>query len=184
MLILASSSPRRQQLLVQVSIPFAAIPVEVDETPAPSEAPADMVRRLARAKAEKAGQTHPEHVVLGADTVVALADEIFGKPADLAEARHMLATLSGRTHRVYTGVCLYRQQPRKAEVWVSITQVRFNQLSPAQIDDYLEQADPLDKAGAYAIQDHEELLIDSYDGLYSNVVGLPIEEVLEKLTGF
>ena len=181
-LVLASASPRRQQLLRDAGLSFTVQPAAIDESRQPGEAPDLMVQRLARAKAAAAGEQEPAPVVLGADTVVALGDEIFGKPQDRADAERMIRALSGQTHSVFTGVCL-RRAAREA-VWVCRTAVTFRQLTGPQIARYLDEARPFDKAGAYAIQEHGDLLVARYDGLYSNVVGLPIEEVLARLREF
>ena len=181
-LVLASASPRRQQLLRDAGLSFTVQPAAIDESRQPGEAPGLMVQRLARAKAAAARERQPAPVVLAADTVVALGDEIFGKPQDRADAERMMRALSGQTHSVFTGVCL-RQGAREA-VWVCRTAVTFRQLTGPQIARYLDEARPFDKAGAYAIQENGDLLVARYDGLYSNVVGLPIEEVLVRLREF
>jgi septum formation protein len=119
--------------------------------------------------------------VLGADTVVVLDGVVFGKPADLADAGRMLGQLSGRWHEVLTGVALVRRDPPWRRVWVCVTRVRFKALSPKVIRDYCAQVNTLDKAGAYGIQERGEMLVAEIDGLYSNVVGLPVEEVVAAL---
>ncbi len=182
MLILASKSPRRQLLLRQAGVAFEVRPSRAPEAPWDgAEPPADYVRRLALAKATEVSLAalprHPQAVVLGADTVVALGNRIFGKPKDLAEAKAMLSALSGRCHAVYTGVALVRDGvPLRS--WTAATQVWFKPLTAAAIDLYCGLAQPLDKAGAYGIQEHGELIVEKIDGLLSNVIGLPVEEVL------
>ncbi len=166
-------------MLLQFGIPFRTAAANIDETPTPEETPTALVARLAAAKA-RAVTAAPDDVVLAADTVVALAGEIFGKPADLDAARGMIRRLAGRTHQVHTGVCLLTAGD--ADVWVCTTDVTFKALSDDQIEAYLAVASPLDKAGAYAIQGHQALLVDHFDGSYTNVVGLPIEEVLAKMS--
>jgi septum formation protein len=159
-----------------------AVPADVDETPLPDETPEAHVQRLALAKARAVAADHPQDTVLGADTVVAMGSTIFGKPADFAEARATLRRLSGHSHRVLTGVCLCRPLA-EPEVWVSRTDVHFRDLTDETISAYLDLVNPLDKAGAYGIQEHGEMIVDHIDGLFSNVVGLPVEEVLSRLDG-
>lgn len=181
-LILASASPRRLDLLRRAGVPVTVCPVDVDETPLPGELPTAHVERLALAKATAAAvRLRPEEPVLGADTVVVLDGRIFGKPADLAAARATLRQLSGRCHRVLTGVCIHWPPPRQPEVWTSCTEVHFRVLDEAVITAYFARVNPLDKAGAYGIQAHGEMLVDHIVGLESNVVGLPVEEVLLRL---
>lgn len=181
-LVLASASPRRRSLLSGAGIEIECRPAEIEERLHPGETPEGHVTRLAREKAACVAAQMPQRVVLGADTIVYLDDRIIGKPADLAAARRMIGMLNGKTHQVYTGVCL--TCGARTEVWHCVTAVTFNLLSTDDIERYLAEAEPLDKAGAYAIQDHEALLIARYDGLRSNVIGLPLEEVLEKLREF
>ena len=177
-LILASASPRRQQLLHEAGVPFVTRPVDVDEAPLPAETPKALVQRLARAKAE-AADVGPDDIVLAADTEVAYDGECFGKPRDLADARRMITRLAGTTHRVHTGVCL--RHADTAEVWVCTTEVTFKPLTAADIDHYLRVSQPLDKAGAYGIQHHADILLAGYRGSWTNVIGLPIDEVRERL---
>ncbi|MDX9981343.1 MAG: Maf family protein [Lentisphaeria bacterium] len=180
-LILASASPRRLDLLRRAGVTVAVFPVDVDESPFPGEPPGAHVERLALAKAAAAKRRWPESTVLGADTVVVLDGRIFGKPADLEAARATLRQLSGRCHRVLTGVCLHWPSPRPPEVWTSCTEVYFRVLDETAIAAYFARVNPLDKAGAYGIQAHGEMLVDHIVGLESNVVGLPVEEVLLRL---
>jgi septum formation protein len=171
MLILASQSPRRQELLRHAGIPFLIRPAQVEERPLPGEDAHAYARRLARAKAE-AVSAAPEDVVLGADTVVVADGEILGKPADQADARRMLRLLSGREHQVITGICLRTVQ--HAVLDSESTSVRFVPLSEEEIADYVASGEPADKAGAYAIQGLASKFIDRLEGCYSNVVGLPL----------
>ena len=182
MLILASASPRRKSILSEAGLEFTVCPADIDETPRPHESPDKLVKRLALQKAAHIAKQYPNDIIIGADTVVAWGPAILGKPADFIEARKMIDMLNGKRHSVFTGVAIV--SPQKQQNWVCETEVYFKKLSDMQIDDYLAQANPLDKAGAYAIQDHGELLVEEYDGLYSNVVGLPIEELLPKLQQF
>ena len=183
-LVLASASPRRRQLLADAGLAFTVAPRYVDETMGPDEPPTDMVIRLATIKAESVAPQFPDHVVLGADTIVCIDDQILGKPQDLDHAADMLRRLSGKAHRVLTGVCLARLCPAKTHAWVATTTVTFRELTDEGITAYLARVDVLDKAGAYAIQENGDLLIDSIDGLYSNVVGLPVEDVVAFLNRF
>ncbi len=176
-IILASGSPRRRDLLADAGIRFEIMAAMIDEQVFPAESPAQLVCRLATAKALSVASSNPEQLVLGADTIVYHQDTIIGKPIDMDHARRLLRRLSGQTHQVYTGVNLYRQHPAFVKCWHSITSVTFKALTNADIDFLLAVTNPLDKAGAYGIQDHEERFIAGYQGLRSNVMGLPIEEV-------
>ena len=173
--ILASASPRRRELLAQAGFTFEVVPADVPELQKPSEDPIHFVTRLAREKAEAVADTHaltPDTLVLGADTIVLVDEEILGKPRDEADAARMLRQLSGKTHQVITGVCLAkgRERQRAAEV----TFVRFNTLSDLEIDAYVATGEPLDKAGAYAIQGRAGRWVPRIHGCYFNVVGLPL----------
>ncbi len=178
MLILASSSPRRREILSCAGIPHVVRPAEVDESIREAETAGEYVKRLARAKAE-AVQSGPDDVVLGADTVVVVDGAVLGKPEDAAEARRMLRLLAGREHEVLTGICL-RRDGRLAED-SEATRVRFVPLSPAEIEDYVASGEPMDKAGAYAIQGLASKFIDRVEGCYFNVVGLPVAKVYRHL---
>ncbi len=179
MLVLASRSPRRSELLRRAGIPFVVrVPEEMDESPRPHEKPEHYVRRLAEAKA-RALQPADGEIVLGADTTVCIGGQILGKPEDDADARRMLAHLSGRRHEVITGICL-RFPTRLVTDWAS-TQVWFTELSAADIDEYVASGEPRDKAGAYAIQGLASKFVERIDGGYSNVVGLPVSLVWRHL---
>jgi septum formation protein len=180
-LILASASQRRRDLLSEAGIAFEVLPADIDESPLPGETPAAHVLRLARAKAAGVAAGAPRRLVLGADTVVALGTIILGKPDSLDHARAMLAQLAGREHDVLTGVCLRRLEPPADTSWVARTRVRFKPLSAAAIERYCALVNPLDKAGAYAIQEYGDMLVSDIRGLRSTVIGLPVEEVLERL---
>ncbi len=182
-LVLASASPRRRQLLEAVGVSPEQMAVDVDETPQDGELPADLVRRLAEAKASaglRACGGRGRVVVIGADTVIALDDEIFGKPRCDAEARTMLSRLSGRCHHVLTGVAV--ATPERMESAVEDTLVCFRQLDAADVDCYVSGGEPRDKAGAYAIQGRGGLFVDRIEGSYHSVVGLPINIVDELCT--
>ncbi len=181
MLVLASRSPRRREILAQAGIPFTVRPADVPEEAGPGERPRDHVERLAREKAE-AVQTSPGEVVLGADTVVVVDGEILGKPASPDDARRMLAMLSGREHEVITGICL--RAPGKSVTRSETTKVRFVPLAAEDIDAYVASGEPMDKAGAYAIQGLASKFIDRVEGCYFNVVGLPIALVWRHLRDF
>ncbi len=181
-LILASASPRRQDLLRQAGIDFEVVVAAAGAEPgrAPGEPCHDLARRAAEAKARSVAVCHPGRCVLGADTVVAVDDEALGKPADELAARHMLRQLSGRRHHVYTGVAIARAQPEGSVHVVSevvATTVVFHRLSEATIAAYVRTGEPLDKAGGYGIQGRGKELVARYHGSYTNVVGLPLEAV-------
>jgi septum formation protein len=181
-LILASSSPRRAELLTAAGIPFEVVKVGVDESVQRLEPPGDHVRRLARQKAEAALTLHPDRLVLGADTIVLVGGEMMGKPIDREDAIRMLRSLSGREHEVMTGVALISK--RKAVVEVARTRVWMNPLSDAEVAEYVASGEPLDKAGAYGIQGLGARFIDRIQGSYSNVVGLPVALVYRLLKGY
>jgi septum formation protein len=174
-LVRASSSPRRADLLKTAGIPFEIRPVEVDERFLAGEKPEQAVARLARAKAEAAGRSEPDAVVLGADTTVVVQGVALGKPADATDAARMLRLLSGRSHNVLTGICLSSGGRRL--VHVEDTRVRVSRLSDAEIAWYVSTGEPFDKAGAYAVQGLASRFIEGIDGSYANVVGLPVELV-------
>ena len=182
-IILASRSPRRADILRSVGWPFEVIVADIDETRYEGEPPMDYVRRLSLAKAQVVASKIEEGLVLGADTTVAIDNHILEKPIDDDDARRMLKLLSGRWHEVLTGVALVRSD-RKCEPAVAIetTKVRFAELSDAEIDWYVSTGEPLDKAGAYGIQEKAALFIEEIDGDYFNVMGLPIRLVYELIT--
>lgn len=184
MLILASASPRRQELLRNAGIPFIVEPTDIPEVPAPGEKPKKFVERLAREKARTVARHHQNDFILGADTTVVVGKEILNKPADAADAARMLAMLSGRTHRVITGVCLIgpenfqlrteNRELRTESVRSELTLVTFTPLSREDIAFYVSTGEPMDKAGAYGIQGLASRWISRIDGDYFNVVGLPV----------
>lgn len=181
-LILASSSPRRQELLRQIGIPFVVEVPEVDEHAVHAESPAELVERLALRKARAVAARHPDALVLGADTIVVVDGEVLGKPADRAEAEAMLGRLSGRPHQVLTGVAVVRGP--EEQVAHEETVVRFAPLTREQIRWYVETGEPMDKAGAYGIQGRAAALIASISGDYYNVVGLPLHRTVQMLAQF
>ncbi len=181
--ILASTSPRRREMLQQAGFSFEVVaPPEDDNHALPGLSPDQLVAAQAMAKARAVAREHPDRIVLGADTVVALEGRIMGKPAHEAEARAMLAALSGREHEVLTGFCLLRGQ-EVIHQEVVCTKVLFRKLDPGQTAAYAAAGSPLDKAGAYGIQDLGGGLVKSVKGSYTNVVGLPLAEVIEVLAG-
>lgn len=191
MLVLASASPRRQDLLRSVRIFFTVQPANVDETPQAGESPRECAERLAREKALAVWHTRQQDVVLGADTIVVVDETILGKPVDAADAVRMLRLLSGRVHQVITGVCLVRpvagcqspvaSQNQELKIASEITLVTMNELSDDEIREYVETGEPMDKAGAYAIQGMASRWIPRIEGDYSNVVGLPVALVCRML---
>ncbi len=172
MLILASQSPRRAELLRAAGFTFLVDTADVDEAIHPSEAPEAYVLRLAEAKAAAVAMRHPDAVVLGADTTVVIDDEILAKPIDRADAQRMLARLAGRTHEVLTGVAVCRGARRLSRV--ASTTVTFLPMTDEEIAWYAASGEPDDKAGAYAIQGLASRFVERIDGSYSNVVGLPV----------
>ncbi|HEY1220162.1 MAG: Maf family protein [Bryobacteraceae bacterium] len=178
MLVLASQSPRRSEILRQAGIPFIVRPAEVDETPLEGESPHAYVERLALAKA-LAAPAGPQETVLAADTTVTIDGVLLGKPADAADARRMLALLSGRRHEVLTGICL-----RQADSLISdcaTTAVWFQSLTAEEIDEYVASGEPEGKAGAYAIQGKASKFVERIEGCYFNVMGLPVNLVYRHL---
>jgi septum formation protein len=181
-LILASSSPRRAEILRNAGIPFTVLSSAVDETPIPGESPHDLVLRLAQAKAELvAARAVAPAIVLAADTIVTLEGRILGKPRSTDDARHMLEQLSGRTHAVVTGVALIRLPDAERRAFVESTLVHFSQISDEEILRYLATGEPFDKAGSYAIQGRAGRYIPRIEGCYFNVVGLPLARVTQAL---
>ncbi|HEY5296898.1 MAG TPA: Maf family protein [Verrucomicrobiae bacterium] len=183
-LILASASPRRAELLRQLKLEFEIMPGEVAEIFDEQLSPHELCELNAHRKARAIAKKHPDSLVLGADTLVFLEREIFGKPVDLKDARRMLARLQGRTHQVVTGVCLMQLRAHREKIFAVSTEVTFHPLDKRQINEYLEKINPLDKAGAYAIQEHGEMIVSEISGSYSNVVGLPLEKLREELVSW
>lgn len=186
MLILASASPRRRELLNQAGLAFHAEPADLNEDLLPNEAAAAYVQRLAEEKAQAvwtrckdADATDDPLLVLGADTCVVCDGQIMGKPADTADARRMLELLSGRTHAVLTGITVVSRAGAVRSV--EVTQVFFNVLTDAEIAQYIASGEPMDKAGAYAIQGHAARWIPRIEGCYFNVMGLPIARTVALL---
>jgi len=179
--VLASASPRRAELLRAAGIEFDVMPADVDETLDVEESPDGYVRRIAQTKAEVIAARLPGRTVLAADTVVLVDNTILGKPADHADAQRMLRLLSGRGHVVLTGVCLINPNAASGRVQTLTTRttVRFASLTDAEIDRYVASGEPMDKAGAYAIQGLASRFVTAIEGSYSNVVGLPVALVYD-----
>ncbi|MCA9483800.1 MAG: septum formation protein Maf [Nitrospina sp.] len=181
-LILASQSPRRRDLLEEAGVPFDVLPADIEEVTDPGLSPADNVTALAAAKARRVAEDRPGRFVLGADTIVVLDNEILGKPRDREDARAMLSRLAGNTHHVITGFAIVTPEGRVLTEAVT-SSVTMKPVTAATIETYLDTGEPMDKAGAYAIQGQGNALIAGYEGSYHNIVGLPVEEVLTQLRG-
>ncbi len=181
-IILASASPRRRELLTLAGVAFTVETADTDETVPASASPEETVRMLSRRKAEAVAQKHPDAAVIGADTVVEIDGRILGKPADDAQAKQMLAMLSGRTHHVHTGVTILRGE--KGVTFHRTTAVTFYPLTASEIDAYVATGDCRDKAGAYGVQSRGCMLVEKIDGDYFNVVGLPVAAVVRALRDF
>jgi septum formation protein len=179
MLVLASASPRRQELLRTAGISFEVQPTRIPENPRPGEQAKDFAERLAREKALAVAKERPRDIVLGADTVVVVDGQILGKPLDSADAARMLRMLSGREHQVITGVCVVANG--QSSVANQTTAVTMSEISENEIADYVATGEPMDKAGAYAIQGVASRWIPRIEGDYSNVVGLPVALVWRML---
>jgi len=182
-LILASLSPRRRELLHQLGLDFLVVPSHAEEQELPGETPEQHVQRLSLEKARQvaARQEIPGRYFLGSDTVVVLDGQVLGKPADAAEAAAMLGALAGRQHQVVSGYAVFDRATGRCEQGAVITQVWFRALTAAEISGYIATGEPMDKAGAYAIQGRAGAFIPRIDGSYSNVVGLPLCETLAAL---
>jgi septum formation protein len=178
MIILASASPRRHDLLSAAGIEHVVRPTSIREVLTPGEMHSELVCRLAEEKATACPRTAGD-LVIGADTLVAADNEVLGKPADESDARRMLRLLSGRTHLVYTGICLLRAENKIVDF--AVTEVELQHLSDSEISEYTQSGEPFDKAGAYAIQGLASKFVVSIRGSYSNVVGLPISLVYRYL---
>jgi septum formation protein len=178
-LVLASGSPRRAEILSSVGWTFTKVVPDIDETERDSESPENYVQRLAEEKAQAVSHQHPDSMILAADTTVVIDEQIIGKPADLDDARRMLTMLSGRWHDVLTGVAVKRDG--KIDVGMERTGVKFSEMSNEEIEYLARMGDPLDKAGAYAVQAQAALFIEQIRGDYWNVVGLPISLVYRLL---
>ena len=181
LLILASKSPRRRYLLEQAGLSFAVIPSGIDEKSVPISQPETYVSVMAAAKANEVSEKYPEKWVIGADTIVLIDGTMLGKPGSKTEARRMLKQLSGQTHLVLTGYAICCKAKNRNFSETVITEVLFKNLTDEEIEWYIHTTEPFDKAGAYAIQGLGTFLVKSINGSYTNVVGLPVCEVIEFL---
>ena len=189
-LLLASNSPSRKEILALTGLPFAILPVNVDETPQPNEEPETCVRRLAESKA-RAAATRAEtmgfpndQIILASDTIVVLDGEMLGKPLDDHDAQRMLELLQGKTHQVMTAICLRRVQADESLIDVCISPVPMRKYSHAEIAEYVATGDPLDKAGAYAIQHSGFHPVDGFAHCFASVMGLPLCHLVKMLNQF
>ena len=180
-LILASTSPRRKELLASTGIEFEIHPSNIPEEHQQGELPEDYVARLSREKAHAIAKHHHKHWVIGADTTVLLGEQLLEKPKDRADAIRILGTIAGQTHIVYTGVTLENKERNYSETRVAESEVRMLPLSRHDIEWYVDTGEPMDKAGAYAVQGIGAMFIESIHGSYSNVVGLPLALLFQML---
>jgi septum formation protein len=176
-LILASTSPRRAELLRQLPVPFRVVPSDADEVAHEHLSPLEICQLNAHRKARAVAKKIPDALVLGADTLVFLGNEALGKPRDRDDAQRMLTMLRGRMHQVVTGVSLIHLRAHRERVFAESTDVWFRSFTDATVAEYLAKVEALDKAGAYAIQQHGEWLVSEISGSFSNVVGLPLERL-------
>lgn len=180
MVILASQSPRRRELLGELGFDFSVEVADAEES-ATGENLFDVPQENALRKARAVAAKHPLDTVIGADTAIIFEGRLIGKPENLAEAKNMLLAFSGKTHSVVTGVAVIDHG--KETVWREISQVKFKPISPADVERYLDAVPVLDKAGAYAIQSHREIIIESYSGELENIIGLPLKKLARIIVG-
>lgn len=179
-IILASQSPRRQELLKEIFPQFKISPADIDETVPEGLSPEHVPAYLAEGKAKKVAESFPDSVIIGSDTIVLCGDEIFGKPKDFDGAVNMLRRLSGKTHSVITGVCVYLNG--KPNNFSEVSHVTFKNLADEDIEAYIRAESPYDKAGGYGIQDaSSSIIIDRYEGDLNNIIGLPVERLRKEL---
>lgn len=183
-IVLASSSPRRSDLLKAHGIPFEIVLPEVEEISDSSISPVVLVQENARMKARDVANRMPDRIVVGADTVVAFGGRVFGKPRTLNEAEEMLGILNGQTHEVLSGVCIHQGSTEREVLFAESTRVTFHTRTAEERRGYLDRIHPFDKAGSYSAQSDEGFMIREVRGLLSNVVGLPVEKLLLKLADF
>lgn len=181
-IVLASASPRRSELLSRLPVDFTVIASDAEEVHNEQLTAREVCQVNAYRKARTVAKQHPDHLVIGADTLVALNGKLYGKPRDLAESQRMLSELQGNTHEVVTGVCLMHLRTHTVKTFAESTWVTFKKLSPPEIRNYVTKVKTLDKAGAYAIQEFGDMLVAGVDGSYNNVVGLPTESLKQALT--
>jgi septum formation protein len=180
-IILASKSPRRRYLLKQAGLEFSVIPSSFNENSVTMTAPEPYARILAESKARVVSEIYPDRWVIGADTIVLIDNKVLGKPGSNGEAREMLLRLSGKTHQVLTGYCVCCKSRNRFFSETVTTDVRFKDLSSAEIEWYIQTGEPFDKAGSYAIQGLGTFIVKRINGSYTNVVGLPVCEIVEIL---
>ncbi|HLP75908.1 MAG TPA: nucleoside triphosphate pyrophosphatase [Candidatus Paceibacterota bacterium] len=183
-LILASASPRRSELLKQLGVEFSVVPSDSDEVHNHDLTAREVCQINAYRKARAVAKKHPDALVLGADTLVYLETTLLGKPVNLSDAYQMLEKLQGKTHQVVTAICLIHHRQHRQKIFSDLTNVTFRPLDAVQIQRYLIQTNPLDKAGAYAIQDNGDMIVEKISGSYTNVVGLPVEMLREELAAW
>ncbi len=182
MFILASNSPRRKKLLEDAGVPFKVVALNVDETVNEKIKPEKLVTMLAKKKAQAVFELYPNDTIIAADTIVVKDGEVLGKPKDEADAYRMLKLLDNDKHEVYTGVCILSQQ--KEVIFFTMAEVWMKNYNDLQIYDYIKTGEPMDKAGAYAIQGLGEQFIDHYSGDFFTIVGLPLKSLLQELKAF
>lgn len=182
--ILASRSPRRQQLLKQIGLDFQAVPSDLEEPPFTEGKPSQYAKELAVMKTAKVASEHPEAIVIGADTIVVVDKQVLGKPKDADDARSMLTTLSNRPHYVHTGYCMRVDELDIQLSGVEKTKVYFRELNENEIQTYIDTGAPFDKAGAYGIQDYSAIFVDKIKGDYFNVMGFPLAHFIVRYRAF
>jgi nucleoside triphosphate pyrophosphatase len=180
-IILASASPRRAELLRQIGLEFRIFPSDAPEIHHDQLTAGEISQINAYRKARAVSKKFPDALVLAADTLVYLDTTLFGKPRDVEEACRMLEQLQGQTHHVVTAICLLNLRSHRQKIFAETTAVTFRPLDAEKIRDYLSKINPLDKAGAYAIQEQGDLIVESISGSFSNVVGLPVERLRDEL---
>lgn len=183
-LILASASPRRRRLLLADGLNFRVVPAEVEEVSPLHFSPGEVTLFNARLKAHAVSRNQPRSLVLGVDTVVSFEGEVFGKPANMKDAFEMISRLNGRSHEVYSGVWLRHEASGREKAFIEITRVHFHHRTDPELRAYHARIGPLDKAGAYAAQEDRGELIESIEGSFTNVIGLPMESLREALKEF
>jgi septum formation protein len=183
-LVLASASPRRDELLRQLGLAFQVVPGDAVEIVSQAMTPAEVCQINAYRKARAVAKHYADAIVLGADTLVCLGRHVFGKPRDLNEAFTMMSMLQGQTHDVITGVCLMHLREHRQRAFAVSTTVRFRPLRTSEIRRYFELVNPFDKAGAYGIQEQGDMIVESIDGSLTNVIGLPLERLAEELNAW
>lgn len=183
-LILASASPRRQAFMRALGLTFTIHTADIDESPRPNEPPVDLVCRLSREKAEAVAKRHPQALIIAADTIVVFQNQILGKPANSAHATEILTRLSGKNHFVYSALTLHQLSTGRTEIKLNTTTVQMRHYTEAEIATYVATGDPLDKAGAYAIQHPDFSPVAKLDGCYAGVMGFPLEDLALGLAKF